>query len=424
MKKQTTSLGYKKTVLKNGLRIVTEHIPSVRSITLGVWIDVGSRNETIEENGISHLIEHMMFKGTKRRNSKEIAASLESIGGSLNAFTSREQTCYLARILDEHLEEAVDVLSDITCNATITPINLQKEKKVVCEEIQESQETPSDMIHDIFSTTYWGKHPLGRPILGETDNILAMPRNRIVNYIKQNYRAESIVIAASGSISHAKLVKLVKDKFTFESGLSSEYEPAVRSKEYEVNVVTNKNNQIHLCVGFPGVNYSDEDKMKALVLHVAMGGGMSSKLFQKIREEKGLAYTVYTYLDVYRDAGLFGAYMATDKTNLKQAVEITLKQFEQMKKNKLPEVQFEKVKAQLKGQITLGMESTSTRMNRLARNEIMLGEFVPLRRTLNMIDRVTSKDLQEISRRIFDQSKMALAVLGPTEKDDLKDVIQ
>ncbi|KAA3636323.1 MAG: insulinase family protein, partial [Calditrichaeota bacterium] len=324
MRKQTTSLGYKKTVLKNGLRVVTEHIPSVRSITLGVWIDVGSRNESLEENGISHLIEHMMFKGTKRRNSKEIAASLESIGGSLNAFTSREQTCYLARILDEHLDEAVDVLSDITCNATITPNNLLKEKKVVCEEIQESQETPSDMIHDIFSTTYWGKHPLGRPILGEMDNIKAMPRKKIVNYIKQNYRAESIVIAASGSVSHSKLVKLVKEKFNFESGGSSEYEPAVRSHDYEVNVVTNKNNQIHLCVGFPGVNYSDEDKMKALVLHVAMGGGMSSKLFQKIREDKGLAYTVYTYLDVYRDAGLFGAYMATDKTNLKQAVEITL----------------------------------------------------------------------------------------------------
>ena len=414
---------YQKTVLKNGLRVVTEKIPSVRSITMGVWIDVGSRNESKDVNGVSHLIEHMLFKGTKNRSSKEIASSLESIGGSLNAFTSKEQTCYIARILDEHLEQAVDVLADITCNATLTPVNLQREKKVVCEEIQESHETPSDLIHDIFAMTYWGDNSLGRSILGESKNIMSMPRSKVMKYIKQNYRAESIVIAASGSVSHNKLVKLVKEKFLFEDGKAEQYDKAERVENHSVNLVSNKNSQIHLCIGFPGVNYASKDKITALAMHVCLGGGMSSTLFQKIREEKGLAYSVFTFLDIYRDGGLFGAYLATDKKNLKQAVDITLKQLGLMKKNKLSESRLDKVKAQLKGQLTLGMESTSSRMNRLARNELMLQTYAPLKKTLKDIDKVTAADIQSLSKRIFDRSQLALAVLGPADKDDINDVL-
>ena len=417
------SNSYRKTVLSNGLRVVTEKIPSVRSITLGVWFDVGSRNETKDENGVSHLIEHMLFKGTKKRTSKEIAASLESIGGSINAFTSKEQTCYLARILDEHLVEAVDVLADITCNATFTPANLKREKKVVCEEIVESFETPSDRIHEIFAQTYWGDNPIGRPILGELDNITAMPRAKIMKYIKNNYKAESVVIAASGSVSHNKLVKLVKEKFDFADGKATQFENAAREKEQSVQITTNDNNQIHLCLGYPGVNYTSKDKLTALAMHVSLGGGMSSTLFQKIREEKGLAYTVFTYLDIYRDAGVFGAYLATDKKNLQAAVDISLKQMENLKKKRLTEDALDKVKAQLKGQLTLGMESTSSRMNRLARNEIMLGTYNPLKKTLKSIDRITTSDILALSNSLFDRSKLALAVLGPVGKDDLKNVI-
>ncbi len=414
---------YRKTVLSNGLRVVTEKIPSVRSITLGVWMDVGSRNETKDENGVSHLIEHMLFKGTKKRTSKDIAASLESIGGSINAFTSKEQTCYLARILDEHLVEAVDVLADITCNATLTPANLKREKKVVCEEIVESYETPSDRIHEIFAQTYWGDNSIGRPILGELDNITVMPRAKLVKYIKNNYRAESVVIAASGSISHNKLVKLVKEKFDFADGRATQFEHASREKEQSVQITTNDNNQIHICLGYPGVNYTSKDKLTALAMHVSLGGGMSSTLFQKIREEKGLAYTVFTYLDIYRDAGVFGAYLATDKKNLQAAVDISLKQIENLKKKRLTEDALDKVKAQLKGQLTLGMESTSARMNRLARNEIMLGTYNPMRKTLKDIDKITTSDILALSNSLFDRSKLALAVLGPVGKDDLNNVI-
>jgi len=250
-----------------------------------------------------------------------------------------------------------------------------------------------------------------------------MPRAKIIKFINNNYKAESVVIAASGSISHNKLVKLVKEKFDFPSGKAERFEKAVREKEKSVQVITNENNQIHLCLGYPGVNYSSKDKLTALAMHVSLGGGMSSTLFQKIREEKGLAYTVFTYLDIYRDAGVFGAYLATDKKNLKSAVDISLKQIENLKKKRLSENALDKVKAQLKGQLTLGMESTSSRMNRLARNEIMLGEFNPLKNTLKAIDQITTSDILTLSNSLFDRSKLALAVLGPVGKDELSHVI-
>lgn len=414
---------YQKTVLNSGLRVISEKMPSIRSIAMGVWVDVGSRNESPQTTGISHLIEHMLFKGTKNRSSKEIAESLESIGGSLNAFTSREQTCYTARVRDENLDQALDVLSDLTCNATLTPANLVKEKKVVCEEIVESMETPSDKIHDIFGEAYWGKHQLGQPILGYIDGITKMPRKTIIKYIKENYRSGSIVIAAAGSVSHRKLVKLVKEKFNFEAGYAPQFSPAERVNHQKVKVEQNGNNQIHIALGFPGVDYGSKDKMTALAMHTYLGGGMSAQLFQKVREEKGLAYTVYTYLDLYRDAGIFGAYMATDKNNLKLALDITLKELYKLKKRKLRPELLDKIKAQLKGHLVLGMESTSSRMNRLARSEIMIGRYMTLRQTLKQIDKITTSDVLELSNRIFDRDQIATAVLGPAEKKVIEDVV-
>ncbi|NOY88098.1 MAG: insulinase family protein [FCB group bacterium] len=414
---------YNKTVLKNGLRVVTEKIPSVHSISIGIWVDVGSRNEDIAENGVTHLIEHMLFKGTKNRSAKEIAASLESIGGSLNAFTSKEHTCYTARILDENLETAIDVLSDILCHATLSPRNLIKEKKVVCEEIIETKETPSDYIHDIFASTYWGDHPLGRPILGQQDNVINISRKLIINYIKENYKTSSIVVAASGAVPHKKLVSLVKDKFSFPVGRAKPFTPAKRITANKRTFVTNGNDQIHLCFGYPGLAYSSKDKMTALALHTYLGGGMSSVLFQKIREEKGLAYTVYTFLDFYRDAGVFGAYLATDKKNLPQCVAISLKELAKLKKKRLSSDKIEKAKAQLKGHLILGMESTSGRMSRLARSELMLGKYLSLKETLKQIDKVSSSGILKLANQYFDNSQLALAVLGPANANMLKNVV-
>lgn len=410
---------YKKTELKNGLRIVTETIPSVRSISLGVWINTGSRYESQSENGISHLIEHMLFKGTTTRNAKEIASSLESIGGSINAFTSREQTCYLARILDDHLETAVDVLSDITCRATISPTNLKKEKMVIVEEIKESLDNPSDLIYDLFAETYWKKHPLGRTILGSIDNVLSISRKSIMEYIKNNYNSGSVVIAAAGSVSHSKLVKLVKRYFDFDSGQPNIPQSGRISHKKNIKLKNTRNNQTHLCLGFPSMGYSSKEKIPAYALSAYLGGGMSSVLFQKIREERGLVYSVYTYLDAYSDSGIFGAYLGTDKTHIKEAYEICLKEFKKIKQKKISSLKLDQIKAQLKGNITLSLESTSNRMNRLGRQELMINKYVSIKQTLKDIDKITATEVRDLANKIFDYSKLSVAVLGPSRKSDL-----
>jgi predicted Zn-dependent peptidase len=413
---------FRKTVLKNGLRVLTEKMPSVRSISLGVWVDIGSRNETGEENGMSHLVEHMLFKGTRRRSAKEIAASLEFIGGSLNAFTSKEQTCYVARVLDEHLDVAVDVISDMMCHSTFTPVNLKREKQVICEEIKESVDTPSEHIYDIFAETFWGARGLGRPTMGTMESVTKMPRRNILDYVKRNYRTNSIVVAASGYVSHRQLVDLVTRKFRFAQGAAPDAETSARDKNRNIRLQTDDNNQTHLCLGFPGVKYAAAEKMPMLVLNLYLGGGMSSVLFQMIREERGLAYSVYSFTDFYRDCGLLGAYLGTDRRHLSQAVDIVLREFNRMKSKRLPAAKLAQVKTQLKGNIMLGMESTSNRMNRLARQELAYGEYFPLERTMKEIDRVTSSDILELANRVFDDSQMAIAVLGPVDKNALDNV--
>jgi len=412
---------YNKTVLRNGLRIVTEKIPHVRSIAIGVWVDVGSRDETRYENGISHFIEHMVFKGTKSRSPLEIAHSLESLGGSLNAFTSREQTCYHAVILDEHLEQAVDILSDILTNATLSPANIKRERQVVIEEIHEIDETPSDRIHELFSDAFWRGQPLGWPIMGTEHTVGLIDRKRITGFMKNNYKSGRIVVAATGNISHKKLVSQIKEKLDFPVGEDGQGPSAELSDEFMMKVYTNKSNQTHLCIGFPGVNYPDPRKYAVLALHYYLGGGMSSALFQKIREDKGLAYTVYTFPDFYRDRGVFGAYMATDRRVLKTAIETMFKEFRKLKMRRLSKDKLDKIKDQFKGHLILGMESTNGRMNRLARQELMLKEYLSPEETIKQLNRLTADDILEAARQIFKSDGMTVTTLGSANRDDLKE---
>ena len=402
--------------MKNGLRVISERVPSVRSISLGIWVDIGSRHEHLEESGLSHFIEHMVFKGTRRRSAKQIAASLESIGGSLNGFTSREQTCYTARVLDEHLEDAVDVLADMTCHATMTPANMNKERLVICEEIKDSLDTPSDHIHDLFARTFWGEHPLGRPIMGSQETIMNMTRSRLLSYRERNYCAGSVVIAVSGAISHNKLVRLVKERFSFPDGEARPAEKPWRTSDRNISVVDNDTSQTHFCIGFPGVSFTSADRLPVLALSTYLGGGMSSTLFQKIREQRGLAYQVYTYHDIFRDGGIFGAYLGTDRTHLKEAFDVIMKEFRTSRKKKQSSAVLNKVKAQLKGHLTLGLESTSARMSRLARQELLTGTYQPIKQTLREIDRISPSSILDVANRIFDESRMAIAVLGPADK--------
>ncbi len=415
---------YQKTILPSGLRIVTEKIPSVRSISLGVWVDVGARNESPSENGVTHMIEHMLFKGTKKRTPLQISSEIENLGGSINAFTSREHTCYLARVMFEHLDTAVDVLADLSQNATLTPGNLVKEKKVICEEIKESLENPSDHVYDLFAKAYWGNHPLGQPILGTINTVTTMPRPRLVDYMKRNYKSHAVVIAASGAVSHDKLVRLAKAKFHFAKGSAESAPPAKRNHARVISLHPDGISQTHICIGFPGLKYADKERTAALATATYLGGGMSSVLFNKIREEKGLAYSVYTYHDSYRDAGIFGAYLATDGKQAPAAVSIIVDETEKLKKKKLTKEKLEQIQAQLKGNLTLGMESTSARMNRLARQELVLGEYHSMDETLKDIGKLKAADILNIANRTFDLSQVAVAVKGPAEKKALENALQ
>jgi predicted Zn-dependent peptidase len=413
---------YKKTTLKNGLRVITESLPAVRSVSLGVWVDVGSRHETNEENGVSHLIEHMVFKGTGRRSSRDIASSLESLGGALNGWTSRENTCYTARVLDEHLGEAVDVLADIACNPRMTAHNLNREKLVICEEIKESLDNPGDKIHDLFARVYWGDHPLGNTIMGSQDNILNMTRARMMNYYRRGYSASNVVVAASGAVSHNKLVRLAREKFSFAEGNGTPAQSAEKTRSATVKVVRDKGAQTHLCLGLPGVAYGDANRMAVHSLVTYLGGGMSSVLFQKIREEKGLAYSVYCFHDYYADAGIFGTYMGTDGKAVPAALDIIRREFNKVKKRKLDSARLEQVKAQMKGQVMLALESTYNRMSRIARMELVMGQYLPLAATLKAIDAITPSDVLAQANAILHENAMAIAVLGPVKASVIRDV--
>ncbi len=413
---------YRKTRLRNGLRVVSEVMPSIRSISLGVWFGVGSRCESSDEGGLSHFIEHLVFKGTRRRNARQIAASLESIGGSLNAFTTREHTCYTARVLDEHLAEAVDILADITCHPTLTPANMNRERTVICEEIRESLDNPADHIHDLFTDAHWGGHPLGRPVMGTEELIRSVSRSNLKRFREKSYRAGSAVVAAAGSVSHDRLVRLVRQAFTFADGEGERPLPAARPDGPHICLKPEDTSQTQFCVGFPGLPYDHQDRVPLILLASYLGGGMSSVLFQKIREQRGLAYSVFSYHDFFRDAGLLGVYLGTDQAHLREAFDLILAECRRTRKRKLAGNTLDNVKAQVKGHLTLGMESTTARMHRLGAQELLVGTYHKLDDSLREIDEVSRSDLCRVAETVFDERRITIAALGPADANLFDDV--
>jgi predicted Zn-dependent peptidase len=403
--------------MRNGLRVVSERVPGVRSVALGVWVNVGSRCEQPDEGGLSHFLEHLVFKGTRHRNARQIAESLESLGGSLNAFTTREHTCYTARLLDEHLGQAVDVLSDLTCCPSLTGTSINRERQVIIEEIRESLDNPSDHVHDLFAQTHWGGHPLGRPIMGTQEIIQSVPRSYLTGFRRRNYRCGSVVIAASGAISHERMVNLVRTKFSLPDGEAAAPQPAERRGGPQVCFQPDDNAQTHLCVGFPGIPFAHPDRMPVILLASYLGGGMSSVLFQKIREQRGLAYSVYCYHDAFTDAGLFAVYVGTDQQHLRQAFDLIMVECRRMKKRRLDTAALSAIKAQVKGHLTLGMESTSARMTRLGRQELLLGRYISLEESLAEIERVSAEDIHRAAHLVLDESQITLTALGPADPD-------
>lgn len=404
---------YRKSVLDNGITVVSEFIPAVRSVTVGVWVKTGTRFETAENNGVAHLLEHMMFKGTEKRSPLQIARSLESVGGNLNAFTSKELTCYYAEILDEHLKKAVDVISDILCCSTFKEKELEKERSVILDEIQSLEDIPDELIQDYFVEKLFPENGLGLPILGTFENVLKLKRQEVLEFYHKFYFSKNIVIAAAGNLNHNKLVDLCERSFKLspENHTWKIISPAVSGRgEY---VFEKPVNQAHLCLGTTGLAYSHPLKYELLVLNTLLGGGMSSRLFQNIREKHGLAYSIYSFLDFYYDTGLIGIYLGTDKENLPQANRLLDKEIQRLLKAPVGNRELKEAKAQLKGNLMLGLESTARRMSRLAKSEIYLNTFQDIDVIIDNINRVTQESLWELTKTVFNPENFLRVTFVP-----------
>ncbi len=404
---------YHKTVQPDGLTIISEYIPSVRSISLGVWIKTGSRLETRSSNGAAHFLEHMMFKGTPNRTPREIVRSLESLGGNINAFTSKEQTCYYVEILDEHLTPAIEVLADITCHSTFPETEFRKEKEVILDEIQSLEESPDELIHDYFIENLFPGHELGFPVMGTRESVQQLTRETLLNFYQRHYQSGNIIIAAAGNVHHEELLSLCQRYFEFPVGNSSiSLMPPPRINHGKF-YFRKSNQQSHVCMGVPGVSYAASRRYPVLLLNTILGGGMGSRLFQNIREAYGLAYGIYSFVDFYYDQGIIAAYLATDPQKMKQAVSLLEEEFRKLREETLSLQEIEEAKSQLKGNLVLGLESTSSRMNRLAMMEMYLGELYPIDRTLEEIDKITPESLQEAASEFFAPEKILRVVFSP-----------
>ncbi|MBN1155306.1 insulinase family protein [candidate division KSB1 bacterium] len=404
---------YKKTELKNGLRIISEHIPYVRSIALGAWITVGSRDENELSNGISHFLEHMLFKGTRNRTTRQIAESLEIVGGSLDAFTTKEVTCYNAHILDEHLALSVDVLSDIMLNSLFDKNEMQKEKDVILKEIYQSNDAADDLIFDHFYQTIYDSHPLGYQIYGTESNIKSFTQKQLLDYMQETYAANRIVISAAGRVDHDELVSLVEKYYTDLPEMRERKLTSVpKTKSKSVQNFTNCS-QSHVCFGMHGYSYVDPQKFPLLILNNLIGGGMSSLLFQKVREDLGLVYSIYSFYDFFLDDGLIGVYFSADPTNIDLILEVIRNELAAIKRDSIsPDVLFN-MKNQFKGELMLGLESTISRMNRLARNELYLGTYHTLDSVLHKIDEVTIDSVMQVADELFNDDNYFTTILSP-----------
>lgn len=404
---------YQKSILPNGLIIVSEKIPYSRSVSLGVWVKSGSRQEHRLNNGIAHFLEHMLFKGTRRRSAREIARSLESVGGYLNAYTSKEQTCYYADILDTQLPRAVDVLSDMLCNSLFAEREIEKEREVILDEINSVEDTPDDLVQDIFMEKLYPDHSLGYPIIGTRETVNAINREQLLGFFQQHYHLGNIVIAAAGNVDHEQLTDLVSRKFILPpaQAVASMGVPGIRGHgEYVIN---RKINQAHICLGTPALPYKHHLKYELLILNTVLGVGMGSRLFQNIRERHGVAYSIYSYVDFFSDEGLLAIYLGTEKKKRDKAIRLVSQEFQRLRSHPLSERELKRVKSQLKGNLFLGLENTSRRMSRLAKMEIYLQEYQDVEKVIRDIDRVSSESLHSLVAQILDPEQMLQVTFLP-----------
>lgn len=401
------------TTLSNGIRVITEQMPHVRSVSMGIWIGTGSRRENAEENGISHFIEHMVFKGTKNRSAEDIARSVDSIGGGLDAFTAKEMVSYNTKVLDEHLPLAFDVLADLVRNPLFREDDIEKEKGVILEELKMEVDNPEYLLHEIFSSNFWKDHPIGKPILGTKDTVQKFHKEMLHEYYTRIYSPANILITAAGNLEHDHIVELARNHFE-ELKMNGPVPPDRSPVPHARLVFRNKSSleQTHLYLGVPSYALPHEDRFICYVLNTLLGGGMSSRLFQNIREKQGLAYAVYSELSMYRDTGCLAIYAGTSVESARKVVDSIIHEFRDLKENLVPAEELRRAKDHLKGSFMLGLESTSSRMGNLARQELYFKRFFSLDDMVESIEKVTAEEVQRLAREFFDAKNITLTVLG------------
>src|ERR1035437_3713469 len=399
--------------LANGVRVITETMPHVRSVSVGVWVGAGSRGETPEKNGISHFIEHMLFKGTTHRTAEQIARSVDSIGGNLDAFTAKELVSFNTKVLDEHLPLAFDVLADLVLHPLFRKEDIEKEKGVILEEIKMEDDSPDYLVHEIFSANFWKDHALGKPILGTRETVKRFSRDTIRAYYAAVYAPSNLTVTAAGNLAHDRLVALVREQFETLPPRAPAPPDSVPGTHARIALRHKKAlEQVHLCLGVPSYPMRHEQRFACYVLNTLLGGGMSSRLFQNIRERQGLAYAVFSELSPYRDTGCLSIYAGTSIDSARKVVESIVKEFRQLKEQRVGEEEMRRAKDHLKGSLMLSLESTASRMSNLARQEMYFGRFFTLDELVESIEQVSAADVQRIAQAFFDPKQIALTILG------------
>jgi predicted Zn-dependent peptidase len=408
---------FNKTFLSNGIRIITEAVPHSKVVSVGVWIDVGSRDEHDLNSGSAHFVEHMLFKGTGKRSAQEIAREFDVLGGSANAFTSRENTCLHATVMDSNLPIVVELFTDLLAGSLFADEEIERERQVILQEIHMVEDMPDDHIHDLFAALLWGKHPLGKSILGSHEIVAAMDSRKLRDYVQRCYTTDKIVVAAAGNVAHDDFVCLWQKAFnTFvQTGDSALVRKGPSQLPARHKIYAKPLEQVHILLGTYGLPIIDEDRFGYLLLNILLGGNMSSRLFQEIREKRGLAYSIYSYIASYSDSGYLAIYLGVDRESVDESVALIAQEISMLQNTSVSERELANARDFIKSGLFLSMENMEAIMNRIVRNELYFGKYISLEEVVDSIDRVTGKDIMRLSSKIFGRQELTTVGLGPLE---------
>jgi predicted Zn-dependent peptidase len=417
----TTERNLRRTILPNGLILLTERMEYMRSVAMGVWIKSGSRCEAAETNGISHFVEHMLFKGTRSRTAQHIAREMDSIGGNLDAFTGKETICFNVKSLAEHVPIALDVLADLVLNPVFDLTDIERERGVILEEIKIDEDNPDVLVHELFTQAFWKDHPLGWPILGTTATVAGLNKRSLVDYHSDRFHGGNMIFAAAGNLDHDDFAETIAVKFSTLAGGATLHElPAPKAEARIVQRNKKSLEQVQICLGLPAPPITDESRYATLILNTVLGGGMSSRLFQTIREERGMAYSIYSDLSPYRDTGTLCVYAGTSAGKALEVVDLILDEFRKLKQEPLSGEELTRAKDQVKGNILMGLESSNARMANLARQEMYFHEFITVDEIIARINEVSAAQVQTMAQRLFDPARIAVTLLGRLDGVKLK----